>query len=348
MKNCNVLVYGGGAVGSIFGWRIAQNSHATVSVVCRSNWNAVRTSGYTLDTKTWGRGHFFPHQVLKSGSLAKGMPRRKWDYLILATKITDDYASTIADLESAVSPETTLVAAQNGMDVEVPLAQAFRNNTILSAVCSIGCTQVSPGRIEQTASMKRSAFLIGAYDPSGSADIRKRDTLSAMDDQFESVDGIEQERWRKLVINATWNSVTALMGKNTHQVLEEPGAAELMSQIAREAHSVASASGVSLDNDLPVQVIEVAKNSAPFTPSTLQDLRNSRPLELAPIFGYLILQARRVGLPVPYLTWVHELLQQRNSQIVERTAPHEPSWGGSPSVVDLLAQEAPPTPSAVA
>ncbi|GIZ42295.1 hypothetical protein CKM354_000557000 [Cercospora kikuchii] len=348
MGKCNVLVYGGGAVGSIFGWRIAQNSHATVSVVCRSNWEAVRKSGYSLDTKTWGRGHFEPHRVLRSGSVAKVIPKQKWDYLILANKIKDDYASTLSELQSVVSPETTLVTAQNGMDVEVPLAQAFPKNTILSAVCNIGCRQISPGRIEQTASIKRSAFLIGAYTPSNPPDILQRDTLAAMDAQFESVSRIEQERWRKLVLNSAWNSVTALTGKNTHQALQEPGAARLMSQIAGEALSVASASGVSLDNDLPVQVIELAKSSLPITPSTLQDLRSRRPMELAPIFGYLVSQARRVGLPVPYLTWVHELLQQRNSQLVARAAPQGLSWSGSTSVVDLLAQEMPPRLSAIA
>ncbi|PIB02988.1 hypothetical protein CB0940_11859 [Cercospora beticola] len=348
MGRCNVLVYGGGAVGSIFGWRIAQNSHATVSVVCRSNWEAVRTSGYSLDTKTWGKGIFVPRRVLRSGSVAKVIPKQKWDYLILANKIKDDYASTLSELQSVVSPETTLVTAQNGMDVEVPLAQAFPKNTILSAVCNIGCRQISPGRIEQTASIKRSAFLIGAYAPGTPADILQRDTLSAMDAQFESVNRIEQERWRKLVLNSAWNSVTALTGKNTHRALQEPGAARLMSQIAGEALSVASASGVSLDNDLPVQVIELAKSSLPITPSTLQDLRSRRPMELAPIFGYLVMQARQVGLPVPYLTWVHELLQQRNSQLVARAASHGPSWSGSTSVVDLLAQEMPPRLSAVA
>ncbi|PPJ61143.1 hypothetical protein CBER1_04150 [Cercospora berteroae] len=348
MGRCNVLVFGGGAVGSIFGWRIAQNSHATVSVVCRSNWEAVCKSGYSLDTKTWGRGHFVPRRVLKSGSVAKVVPGQEWDYLILANKIKDDYASTVSELQSVVSPDTTLVTAQNGMDVEVPLARAFPKNTILSAVCNISCTQTSPGRIEQTASIKRSAFLIGAYAPSTSADVLKRDTLSAMDSQFESVSRIEHERWRKLVLNSAWNSVTALTGKNTHQALQEPGAARLMSQIAAEAYSVAFASGVSLDEDLPVQVIELAKASLPITPSTLQDLRSRRPMELAPIFGYLVLQARRVGLPVPYLTWVHELLQQRNSQLAVRAAPSGPLWSASTSVVDLLAQEMPPRLSAVA
>ncbi|KAF2215806.1 hypothetical protein CERZMDRAFT_34866, partial [Cercospora zeae-maydis SCOH1-5] len=283
------------AVGSIIAWRIAQHSHVTVSVVCRSNWNAVSTSGYSLDTISWGRGHFFPRRVLKSGSLAKEKHRQKWDYLIVANKIKDDYASTIADLQSVVSPETTLVTAQNGMDVEVPLAQAFRNNTILSAVCNVGCTQVSPGCIEQTASINGSAFLIGAYAPSGPDDILKRDTLSAMDCQFQSVDRIEQERWRKLIINSAWNSVAALTGKNTHQALQEPGAAQLMSEIAEEAHSVACASGVSLDNDLPVKVIQLAKSSAPITPSTLQDLRSRRPMELSPVFGMLMF--RRSSVP---------------------------------------------------
>lgn len=208
-----------------------------------------------------------------------------YDYVVCANKITDDGAATLRDLRALVHPKTTLVAAQNGMNVELPLRRQFPRNSILSAVCNIGCSQLGPGYVEQTASIKRPAFLIGSYHRTTDLDDLKRDALVAMDHEFETIECVQQERWRKLVFNSAWNSTTALTGLDTHQLLARPGAAELVQQIAKETHSVASASGVTLDEELPEKTVELARSSAPITPSTLQDARNKRPMELAPIFG---------------------------------------------------------------
>lgn len=347
------------AVGSILGWLIAQNSHAAVSVVCRSNWNHVQRSGFKLKTDNWGTGHFVPRQVIKTGSMYRPGPGTQFDYVVLANKIKDDYAATLSELRSLVSPNTALVSAQNGMDVEVPLRQAFPANTILSAVCNIGCSQTRPGHIEQTAGLKLPAFSIGAYGQLSAMDILKRDVLASMDADFGTVDNVNEERWRKLIFNSAWNSTTALTGLNTHQLLEQPGAAELVFQIAGEAHSVGTASGIALDSDLPARTIELARKSSPITTSTLQDIRRRCPMELDFIFGtstsrifyariprantqlgYLVSQAAKVGLRVPYLTRVYELLLQRNSEFVAQraSAVHEPSWGNH-LVIDLLSQE---------
>lgn len=192
------------------------------------------------------------------------------------------------ELSSIVSPQTTLVTAQNGMDVEVPLRRAFPQNTILTTICNIGCSQVLPGLVEQTADLKRKAFLIGFHnheDADHATAIRSRDTLAAMDSEFESIECLTEARWRKLIFNCAWNSTTALAGLNTHEVLQRPGASQMVLQLAHEAYKVAIASGIELDPEIPYQTVKTAAMSAPITPSTLQDARNKRPMELSPIFG---------------------------------------------------------------
>ncbi|KXT05840.1 hypothetical protein AC578_1100 [Pseudocercospora eumusae] len=325
-STCNVLVYGGGAVGAIFGWRIAQQSNARVSVVCRSNWNSVSNHGYYLRTSTWGNGRFRPRQVFQAGAIAK-LTEHRFDYIVCSNKVTDGYSTALQDLQPLVRPDTALVSAQNGMDVEVPLRKAFPNNTVLSAICNIGCEQVRPGYIEQTAAIKRPAFLIGVHSPSNrghNADASRRDALTAMDSEFAATQCITGERWRKLIFNSAWNGTCAITGLNTRQLLEYPGAAEVVIQLADEAYKVGVASGIELDPRLPMKTIELAQESAPITPSTLQDARARRPMELSPIFGYLVEQAARVGTHVPYLTWIYTLLRLRNSACVAEQAVVEP------------------------
>lgn len=263
--------------------------------------------------------------------------RQPFDYIVCAQKIGRDQTSTIQELRRIVGPSTTLVSAQNGLDVEVPLRDAFPRNTVLSAICNIGCTQSRPGFVQQTARIRKEAFLIGIHSPSGqgaATDVFHRDRLSAVDHAFESTDFVLQERWRKLVFNNAWNPVAALTGLDTHQLLAAPHAIKFVQQLATEACEVAAASGVILDKELPAKVIELARRSAPICPSTLQDARNHRPMELEPMFGewkntllstrikltvapgYLVSQAPIVGVPTPCTSMMYGLLQQRNAAFI--------------------------------
>lgn len=269
-----------------------------VSVVCRSNYERVNAAGYLLQTKKWGSAAWKPHHVHKAGGLER-QPLQHFDYIILANKITNGHSTAIKDLQTLVEPQTTLVAAQNGMDVEVPLKRAFPRNTVLSAICNIGCNQANHGVIVQDAHIKKHAFLIGVHGQSRQIDLQRRDALVSMDSEFDSIDCASQERWRKLIFNSAWNSTTALTGMDTHQLLEHPSAILIVAQLAREAFDVAVASGIELDSDLPTKTIEMARMAPAITPSTLQDARSKRPMELTPIFGYICQQAARVGTPVP-------------------------------------------------
>lgn len=215
-------------------------------------------------------------------------PEQSYDYIVCSNKLTGDLKSTFRDLQGIVRPNTTLVTAQNGMDVEAPLRRAFPRNTILTTICNIGCSQVLPGLVEQTASIKRKAFLVGVHshgDNNTSTATDSRDILAAMDSEFESVECVTEARWRKLIFNCAWNSTAAITGLNTHELLQRRGASEMVLQLAREAYNVAVASGIHLDPELPNQTITTAATSAPITPSALQDAKNQRPMELNPIFG---------------------------------------------------------------
>lgn len=318
-----VLVYGGGgqygptkivnvvadlapAVGSVLGWRIAQHSQSRVSVVCRSNYDKVRQTGFSMQTSAWGAGPFVPHRVFQSKDFLRRPSATHYDYVICANKFTHDNRSIIQDLGSAIGPQTTLVAAQNGMDVEVPLKHAFPYNTILSAICQIGCEQSTPGHIRQVAGISPSAFVIGVYGRSRQGrdtDHRRRDALVALDSRFSSVDDIVMTRWRKLIFNATWNATAALTNMNTHEILGHSFALDLATQLAREACSVARRAGIELGDGYADAVIGLARSSGAITPSTLQDARNRRPMEIASIWG-----------KVSWFTWVTQLLDANNAR----------------------------------
>jgi 2-dehydropantoate 2-reductase len=295
---------------------LAQSSAKNiVSVVCRSNYERVLETGYQLQTKKWGSASWKPHRVHKAVGFERH-PQQHFDYIILANKITNGHAGAIRDLQALVNPQTTLVAAQNGMDVEVPIQRAFPGNTVLTAICNVGCNQANHGVIVQDAHIKKHAFLIGVHGQGRKIDLHRRDALVSMDSEFDSIDCVLQERWRKLIFNSAWNSTTALTGLDTHQLLQHPSAILIVAQLAREAYDVAIASGIELDPDLPNKTIELARIAPAITPSTLQDARSKRPMELTPIFGYICQQAARVGTAVPTVS--NGMFTSSNSSLTER------------------------------
>lgn len=212
-----------------------------------------------------------------------------FDYVICTNKITgSEGLSFTRDLAHVVSSKTTLVSAQNGVGVEAPLRQAFRNNTILSAVCYISCLQPFPGFVEQVSNLRPHAFHIGAYKTSGISDTmveeQKLKTFAAMDPQFKEIKDVGAERWTKQIFNGAWNPMTAISGLETHALLASPYLGTVL-ELAKETFNVAVKMGASLPDDLPIKTIETARTSPSLAPSMLQDFRNRKMMEVESLCG---------------------------------------------------------------
>ncbi|KAH7377884.1 2-dehydropantoate 2-reductase-like protein [Pyrenochaeta sp. MPI-SDFR-AT-0127] len=321
-KPLDILVFGTGAVGSTLGWRLAQNSHARVSVVCRSNYEAARHQGIQMKTKMWGNGTFRPYRVLRSTREVSDM---SFDYVVCANKVTtSDGLSFVKELAHAVSTKTALVSVQNGVGVEAPLRHAFRNNTVLSAVCYISCLQPIPGIVQQVSNIRPHAFHIGTYDmpeDSGTVvdQIRLKEFVS-LDEKFKHINDVRAERWTKQIFNGAWNPMTALSGLETHPLLASPYL-QTVRQLANETFNVAVKMGISLPEDLPAKTIEFARNNPSLAPSMLQDARQKKLMEVDSLCGNIIRQADQVRVPVPTVRMVYHALLEMNRQIQESTSP---------------------------
>jgi 2-dehydropantoate 2-reductase len=261
-----------------------------VSVVCRSNYNHVLDHGYTFRTRLWGDGSFQPRKVIRADSVARDAAIEQYDYIILANKIKskDDTDHMIRGLRAIVRDDTVLVSTQNGMGNESSLRQAFAGNTILSSVCNISCSQPRPGNVEQTASITSHAFHLGIYRQGReivSTDVRKLESLVAMDSQFCAVADVHREKWKKLVFNTAWNSVTAIAGTDTHELLRCSLTTNLVHQLAKEAYCIGVASGIDLERSSPDDVIELARRSRPIITSSLRDAQRGRKVEIHSMTG---------------------------------------------------------------
>lgn len=304
-----ILIFGAGAVGATFGWRIVQNPHVRVSVICRSNYERVKKDGIQMNTKLWGRGSFRPYRVAKSVLEVRDV---SYDYVVCATKIVRSNEAAIEDaVGPAVRPTTTLVSVQNGINVEQPLTKAFPQNLVLSAICYISCQQTGLGLVEQVSQIRPHAFHIGPSNH-GTIDAKSEATrvhdLVRLDAKFKAVEDINTERWIKMIFNGAWNPVAALSGCDTHQILQQPLLLTMVGRLAEEIYEVAVKSGANLPRDLPQRTLNSAARAPAMVPSMLQDARNGREMEHELLCGDLLKQASAVGVPVPTVKATYDSL----------------------------------------
>jgi len=108
----NILIFGAGAIGAFYGSRLAQGKDVEVSVICRSNYNAVKEQGFQVDSPYYGKYSWKPTNIYRNPKEAHG---QRWDYVVVTTKSLPDVSDDSALLEGVIGEGTAIVLIQNGI-----------------------------------------------------------------------------------------------------------------------------------------------------------------------------------------------------------------------------------------
>lgn len=297
-----VLIVGAGSVGVYFGGRLAQTG-AEVSVVVRSDYDAVRERGYDV-TSVAGDFHFSPHLVLKS---SRDYPDVA-DYVMLTTKVLPT-VDRVALLRPAIrSPRTAIVLIQNGIDIEEEIHAAFPENELLSTVAYIGASRPAPGKVLHQGS---AVLQMGVY-PRGISPALERLARAFAETKvkFECIEDIVFTRWNKLLWNLPYNPGSVLAGgADTSRMSRRDELEKLCADLMSEVIAVANAVGVKLTEDLAAKQREFTRNFPPYKTSMLQDFEAGRTLEVEAILGNTLRLAEKHGVPVPKIECCYALLK---------------------------------------
>ncbi|KAK1765265.1 2-dehydropantoate 2-reductase [Phialemonium atrogriseum] len=300
-----VLIFGTGAVGSVYGW-ILHNAGAEVTVVCRTNYATVKEKGLLIRSGVFGKVHYKPTTV-DSVSAAKG----PFDFILVCSKA---FPGTSGLIREAVSADTAIVLAQNGICIEDEYAESYPGNVIISAVVYLPVTQVEPGVIEMGL-LER--FEVGTYPATAPAEAKAKVKLlqelwSAGGATCKVFDDVQTQRWVKLAVNAAWNPMCALTLCDDANLLRSSlEALGMVKKVMMEVGNVAKAAGypVVTEEELDGQLSRSKERlkSGGKEPSMLTDIRNHRPIEVEAILGNTVRIAQRLRVDVPYLEILYTL-----------------------------------------
>ncbi|KAH8680541.1 ketopantoate reductase PanE/ApbA-domain-containing protein [Xylariales sp. PMI_506] len=311
VQNLNILIYGLGAIGGTYAFFLSRSPRVALSVIARSNYDAVQKKGMTINSMNYGQHSFKAKHVFKSA--AEAGQNAKYDYVICAHKATNQDAAA-EDLRPVISSGTTIVITQNGVGNEDAFRSRYPNNSIISCAVWIGADQRAPGEF---ITRNREHTDLGLFpNPAVDAAVERQITetyAGLLKDAGHSVtleENIQIKKWEKLVCNILWNPVSVITRKNMG--LDFLTSSEEVEDFARalihDIVAVGRRSGVPLDDSLADKYINFTKQLGSFEPSMLHDFNVGIPLEIDIIVGSPMRKARALGMEVPTLRAVYVLV----------------------------------------
>jgi ketopantoate reductase len=183
----------------------------------------------------------------------------------------------VADLiRPAVTPGyTTIVLLQNGLNIQVPVQEAFSDNVILSGISMCGSSEPEPGTIEHNL---HDELRIGPFEDFGNAAERAKDLVARFNAGGRCTchydDNVTFSRWKKLLYNAVYNPVGALTRLDTGDMQLCPGLVdEVIRPGMKEIQAAAAAYGQELTDEMIEATIVTEPIDAHVSPSMLIDVR---------------------------------------------------------------------------
>ena len=290
-----------------------------MTVVCRTNYEAVKTSGITIRSAIFGHQQYSPTTVNAVSDAAQYGP---FDFIIVASKA---FSETAQRIKAAVTEQTCIVLAQNGIGIEEDYVAAYPNNPLLSGVVWLPATQVSPGVVEMG---PLETFEIGTYPADAGPAAKSRaqqfsDLYTNAGATCPVFDDVQTKRWPKLALNFAFNPVTALTRCDDGNFLRSsPIADDVIVDTMRQCGIVARAAGYDVTEEYIQKVMGRHRDrmySGGKQPSMLVDIENNRAIEVEAILGNTLRIAQRhnVADQVPYIQLLYALAKGLNFSVVK-------------------------------
>jgi 2-dehydropantoate 2-reductase len=276
-----IVVYGAGAIGSIYAAKLS-DAHDVTVVARPAHVDAIARDGL----RVVGR----EERVCLVRAVTQ-LDRIDPDTLVLLTTKVNDNAAAAAALAPLVQRDTIVVCVQNGLHGERIVREAIGDRClVLRAITQFGAIFREPGVVDLKVigytlieRHARSAGLAGVL------------TASGLDGRVSP--DIAVDVWRKLIFNCVINPITAINGLLVGDIAD-PRLDPLKQLVIDECLAVARTDGVTFDVDFQ-QALRDQFGASRNIASMRQDLRKGKPTEIGHMNGAVVDLGRRHGIACP-------------------------------------------------
>ena len=299
-----IMIAGSGAMGCRFGGAL---SAAGNDVLLLDGWpehvDAINAAGLRIDDVDGSRVVPIPARLFPAVAADPA------DLVLVFVKAAST-ASVAAAASGAIGPATLVLTLQNGLGNIEALRAHVPESRLLAGTTTLGTELLGPGHIRALGSGET---VLGALG-SGSSDHAKRTvlTLSAAGLPARVADDTLGVIWAKVAFNCVMNTLCAIASIPVSALGRYAGFDEVASSILDEVAAVARAEGVFVDKAAALRLMKAQFDpsaSGSHLASTLQDLMNGRPTEIAHLNGAIAARAALHGVDAPLNALITQLVQ---------------------------------------
>lgn len=273
----NIIIFGAGAIGSLFGALLARNNK--VLFVGRApHTTCIQNKGLTIKGET--------RLAIKASAVESIKDIPFTADLILVTVKSYDTQKAAKQILPALTAQTMVLSIQNGLDNIEKMGHIIEKNHILAGVTTHGAMFSQPGVIIHTGKGKT---ILGELD--GCQSERLKNLVTTFNEagiETRSNEDILKEIWVKTIINSSINPLTAVFRCKNGYLLENPLLERIVEYICTESAWIASAAGTPLcPSEMIQKTKKVIKNTTKNYSSMLQSIQKGKKTEIDSINGML-------------------------------------------------------------
>jgi len=297
-----IVVYGTGGVGGYFGGRLAQAGEEVTLIARGDHLRAIKANGLRVDSPN---DDFVIQPARATDNVNEAS---ETDLVILGVKAwqVPDAARAIKPI---VSPTTTVLPLQNGVDAVPQLLDALGSKNVVGGLCRIVSYVVEPGHIRHAGFAP--TIIIGELDNQRTERIAKIEQVfkhAGLDTTIAA--DIQVALWTKFLFIASFSGVGALANAPAGVLRSDPERRSQMLSAMEEIYALAHARGVRLPPD-SVEKVMAAVDGLPedATSSMQRDIAAGKPSELESQNGAVVRMARESGIEVPTHALIYQSLK---------------------------------------
>ena len=302
-------IYGAGSLGTILG---AYISRAGVAIDLINRNKAHIEALQTRGAQVVGTVQMTQPVTAYTPDMMSGT----YDIIFLMTKQQHN-AEVVTMLKEYLAEDGVVVTFQNGLP-EVQIADILGEERVLGCTVAWGATMQGPGVCELTSEPDALSFALGAISAKRNKHFDRVKELLTLMGTVEVEDNFLGTRWSKLLINAAFSGMSAVLGCTFGEAAGDRQSRRVVQALIKECIDVCAKGGIRIE---PVQGKDIVKllnyrnavkkaiafliipiairKHAKLKASMLQDIEKSKPTEVDAINGAVSAFGRKVHCPTP-------------------------------------------------
>jgi 2-dehydropantoate 2-reductase len=284
----NIVIFGAGAIGSLFGALISKKNNV-ILVGRKKHVDAIKEYGLSIKGITKLNVAI---EAIESIEQLRVSP----DILVFTVK-SYDTESAIKQASNIIRENTTVISLQNGLDNIDNIKKYLEPEKIIAGVTTHGAFFSKPGEIQHTG---KGTTVLGELNGKNTERLYKISRLFNQSGiKTITSQNIIKDIWSKAIVNSCINPLTTFFQCKNGYILENPILEHLVEKICEESIDIANSQKLDFSyNEMINHIKDVIINTSENFSSMLQSYRKDKRTEIDSINGKLVEIGKNNGVDV--------------------------------------------------